>query len=418
MAMTDIESTFQPRFTRCRFCSRIYDVAVSAECPECRRLQTLAAPAEKPTVSPEKPPASDSTAGPAPPAAKRSRLGPRIMIASALVALPLAALGAWLALSGGERADLRKPAGIIVLSPAREHREERAPTAEARRLTLKPGEAFKECDVCPEMVVVPGGSFLMGSSTTEEGSSADERPQHTVTIGGNLAVGKFEVTIRQFLEFLNAAVQEGKFSESWIATAPETGGAPIVRSGVRFSVKAEDEQLPVTFVSWNGAVAYAGWVSKRANTPYRLLSEAEWEYAARAGSRTAYYFGDDALRLCEHANVGDHTAMKKSSFSPVTDCDDGFAGLAPVGKFKPNAFGLYDMLGNAAEWIEDCWHRSYEGAPNDGSAWTSGDCRSRAFRGGSYNGLPIGLRSAQRYFHPATTRSTFIGLRLARPIPP
>src|SRR5262245_33684698 len=109
--------------------------------------------------------------------------------------------------------------------------------------------------------------------------------------------------------------------------------------------------------------------------------------------------------------------MKKSNFSPVTDCDDGFAGLAPVGKFKPNAF-LFDMLGNANEWIEDCWHRSYDGAPNDGSAWATGDCRSRAFRGGSYNGLPIGMRSAQRYFHPATTRSTFIGLRLARPIPP
>jgi len=205
--------------------------------------------------------------------------------------------------------------------------------------------------------------------------------------------------------------------------SPENSGAPVVRSTegsvLRFFARAEDEEHPITFVSWNGAVAYASWISRRANTPYRLLSEAEWEYAARAGSKTAYYFGDDALRLCEYANVADLSGQKKNNWSPVTDCDDRHAGLAPVGRFQPNAFGLYDTIGNAAEWVEDCWHKSYEGAPADGSAWIAqSDCKSRAVRGGSYNNLPAGLRSAQRYFNPALTRIAPIGFRLARPIPP
>src|SRR5439155_18608467 len=143
--------------------------------------------------------------------------------------------------------------------------------------------------------------------------------------------------------------------------------APIIGategSTMRFFARAEREAEPVTFVSWNGAVAYASWLSRRAGTPYRLLSEAEWEYAARAGSKTAYHFSDDPLRLCEYGNVADLSGAKRHQWSGIINCDDGYPDLAPVGKFRPNAFGLHDMIGNAAEWIEDCSHKSYEGAP-------------------------------------------------------
>src|SRR5271166_1041884 len=285
--MTDIGSTFQPRFIRCSFCSRIYDVAASQHCPECRRLQTPDTIDEKPQA-----PATRSAAV----GRAASRLSWRWTLASAMVVLPMAIFATWLAFFGGRGPrPSPRPEEIIIDSPP--HREERKTGIEARRLNLKASEVFKECDICPEMVVVPGGSFVMGSPQTEYGSSGDERPQHEVTISGNFGAGKFEVTVRQFLEFLNASANEARFFDSWIASAPENSGAPVVRSTegsvLRFFARAEDEEHPITFVSWNGAVAYASWISRRANTPYRLLSEAEWEYAARADSKTAYYFGDD-----------------------------------------------------------------------------------------------------------------------------
>jgi formylglycine-generating enzyme required for sulfatase activity len=291
-----------------------------------------------------------------------------------------------------------------------------------RPLDVKVGEAFTECDGCPEMVVVPSGSFVMGSSKSEYGETGNEKPQHLVTLAGNFAVGKFEVTVREFVTFLSDSLQHKRFSDTWVATTSEDTNASVVRTidgpDMRFSAQPGQEEYPITFVSWSGAVEYADWLSRRAKTRYRLLSEAEWEYAARAGSQSTFYFGDDALKLCENGNVADLTAQKENRWSPVINCDDGFAKLAPIGKFRPNAFGLHDMIGNAAEWVEDCWHPTYAGVPTDGSAWISqSDCNTRVVRGGAYNNLAVGLRSATRFANPADSRIELIGFRVARPIP-
>src|SRR5262249_37190882 len=156
-----------------------------------------------------------------------------------------------------------------------------APLTQVEEAALQPHEVFKECDSCPEMIVIPGGSFVMGSPETEYGHRPSEKPQHTVTIARNLAVGGVEVTVRQYLEFLNESVQQERFDERWIATLPEAVDALVVRSGnnsnSRFSAKVDYEEYPITFVSWRGATEYAKWLSRRTQAEYRLLSEAEWE---------------------------------------------------------------------------------------------------------------------------------------------
>jgi formylglycine-generating enzyme required for sulfatase activity len=282
-------------------------------------------------------------------------------------------------------------------------------------------EMFRDCEICPEMVVVPSGRFVMGSS--DDDAAQDERPSHTVVIANGFAVGRTEVKVSEFVAFLNSSVQEKQFSERWIMADPEDTESPIARKtdngNMRFLAKPDHDEDPITFVSWYGADAYVSWLSKRAGVAYRLLSEAEWEYSARAGSTAAYHFGDDARQLCNYANVVDLTSQKKYNWSLSTNCDDGYADLAPVGRFKPNTFGLHDMHGNAAEWVADCWHPNYDGAPIDGSPWIeNGDCNSRIVRGGSYHNLPDGLRSAQRYVNAVYTKINTIGFRVARSLRP
>jgi formylglycine-generating enzyme required for sulfatase activity len=295
------------------------------------------------------------------------------------------------------------------------------PLTPAQEGALKPRQAFRECAECPMMVVLPAGRFTMGSPEKQYGSRADEKPVHPVAIPRIFAVGKFEVTVRQFVEFLNDSVREGRFAERWVSTAPDEENALIIRSdeggSPRFSAKSGHEDFPVTFVSWRGAAEYARWLSRRTGASYRLLSEAEWEYAARAGSDATYHFGEDGRKLCDFGNVADLSGQKKSKWSEWVDCDDGYASLAPVGRFQPNAFGLHDMVGNAGEWVEDCGHRNYEGAPADGSAWvTESDCNSREVRGGSYYNLSVAHRSAKRFENPVDTKYTTIGFRVARSI--
>jgi formylglycine-generating enzyme required for sulfatase activity len=298
-----------------------------------------------------------------------------------------------------------------------------APLTQAEEASLQPRNTFKECPACPLMLVLPSGSFVMGSPESQYGHSSSEKPQHSVTIAHPFAVGRFEVTVGEFVEFLNDAAQHGQIAERWVATAPEEKEAPIVRSNegkiAHFSVQGDQEQFPVTFVSWRGAAEYVKWLSLRTGATYRLLSEAEWEYAARAGSKTAYHFGDDALKLCDYGNVADASGGAKHNWSLFTDCEDGYPDLAPVGRFQPNAFGLYDMIGNAAEWVEDCGHPNYDGAPNDGSSWTSGSsCNGHEVRGGSYFNLSSAQRSAKRFENPSNTKYSTIGFRVARSLQP
>jgi formylglycine-generating enzyme required for sulfatase activity len=279
-----------------------------------------------------------------------------------------------------------------------------------------PGEAFMDCPNCPEMVVVPAGMFTMGSPASEQGRFKDEGPQHSVTIARPFAVGKLAVTVDQFSAFATESGYDGgskcyslvggNWTEaqgrSWRDPGfPQTGSHPAV------------------CLSWNDAKAYVAWLSRRTDKAYRLLTEAEWEYAARAGSTTRYFFGDEDGDFCRYANGADLTARESNPEWAVLPCDDGYLYTAPAGSFLPNAFGLYDMLGNAWQWVEDCYNDQYDGAPTDGSAWTSGDCSSHILRGGSWASQPRNLRTAVRIGgNPDVRGNSRVGFRLARVLGP
>ena len=257
--------------------------------------------------------------------------------------------------------------------------ERQAPLTAVQERALKPGDSFKEGANCPEMIVVPPGRFLMGSPAGR--GDDDGRPAHEVTITKPFAVARFALTF-----------------DEWDACAARGG----CRTGV-FDSGWGRSQRPVIHVSWNDAQAYVRWLSSITGKRYRLLSEAEYEYAARAKSRTAYPWGDGV-------------SLNREPMANCDGCGSQWAGkqTAPVGSFPANAFGLYDMIGNVWEWTEDCWNPSYEGAPTDGSPWKSGDCRFRVVRGGSWRNDPGLLRSAGRVRHFADYRNDNLGFRIAR----
>jgi formylglycine-generating enzyme required for sulfatase activity len=247
---------------------------------------------------------------------------------------------------------------------------------------LRVGEVFRDRFITgpgagPEMVVLPPGRFMMGSPETEPGREQGEGPQREVEIGYLLAVGRYEVTW-----------------DEWSLCIADGGCEAEFQSDHGFG----RGRRPVIEVSWEHARQYAAWLSKRTGQAYRLLSEAEWEYAARAGSEGPWSFGEDMSRIGEYGwyslNAGSQTH--------------------PVGAKAPNAFGLYDMHGNVVEWVEDCWSDSYERAPVDGSASPDGDCSNRVMRGGSWRTNPRFLRSAFRFSTAWSLRHAHIGFRLAR----
>jgi formylglycine-generating enzyme required for sulfatase activity len=276
---------------------------------------------------------------------------------------------------------------------------------------------FKECDKCPEMLVVPAGSFTMGSPASEAGRE-DEGPQHPVKIARPFAAGKFHVTVDQFAAFAAEAGYDAG-SKCWTFE----GGKAEERQGRSWRNPGftQSGSHPAVCLSWNDAKAYVAWLSSKTQKTYRLLTEAEWEYATRAGSTTRYFFGDDEKDLCRHGNGADQTAKSKIAGAgqwSTAPCSDGYAYTAPVGSFSPNKLGLYDMHGNAWQWVEDCYHDSYTGAQSDGSAWTSGDCSRRVLRGGSWSLYPRFLRSALRSRYSSDFRDVFSGFRLGRTLTP
>lgn len=239
------------------------------------------------------------------------------------------------------------------------------------------GSEFQDCPVCPVMVVVPAGSFNMGSAEDELGRASDEGPQHSVAIERPFAVGKYEITF-----------------EEWDACVA-AGGCPKARD---FGFGRE--RRPVIDVSWDDAHSYAVWLSAKTGRHYRLLTEAEWEYAARAGTATRYYFGN---------YVGDNKANCDGCGSQWDNKQTSQAG-----SFQPNAFGLYDMMGNVWEWVEDNYHENYKEAPRDGSAWMGGD--ARILRGGAWNGKPQNTRPAKRLRSAPDFRDNDDGFRIARDV--
>ena len=238
-----------------------------------------------------------------------------------------------------------------------------------------------DCQECPDMVVVPAGSFMMGSPSHEQGRNDSEGPVHEVRISAPFAAGRYEVTFAEW---------------DACSAAGGCGHRPDDRGRGR-------GDRPVIYVTWEDAKGYARWLSRRTGKEYRLLSEAEWEYAARAGTETAYSWGDAiGVNLANCDGCGSQWDFSKT---------------APVGSFGANAWGLHDMHGNVWEWTEDCWNGSYRGAPSEGSAWLGGDCARRVLRGGSWYSKPANLRAAYRV-RSITGIRDILGFRVARTLTP
>ena len=238
--------------------------------------------------------------------------------------------------------------------------------------SLQPGEVFRDCAECAEMVVIPAGEFDMGSS-----DSGAESPQHRVALAKPFAIGRREVTFAEW---------------DLCVTAGSCKYAPSDHGWGR-------GDRPVVDVSWDDAVQFVAWLSQKTSQAYRLPSEAEWEYAARGGANSSYWWGRD---------IGSQRANCQECGAVATH------QTVPTGSFRPNAFGLYDTAGNAAEWVQDCWNVSYRGAPHDGSAWSSGDCTLHVLRGGSFASKANAVRSASRFRYDEDVRYYTNGFRVAR----
>jgi formylglycine-generating enzyme required for sulfatase activity len=244
--------------------------------------------------------------------------------------------------------------------------------APAAASALEPGEIFRDCPECSEMVVIPSGEFKMGGEET-----VYEKPSHRVVFANNFAIGRREVTFEEWDQCVDA------------------GGCKY---------RATDQgwgrgDRPVINVSWEDAKAFVGWLSQKTGKPYRLPSEAEWEYAARAGTESSYWWGRTLVK--GNANCEDCTEAPAHK-------------TLPAQSFRPNGFGLFDVAGNAAEWVEDCWNDNYRGAPANGVAWTTGQCQWRGLRGGSFANKATTTRSAARFRYDVDVRYYANGFRVAR----
>ncbi|MEM8948751.1 MAG: formylglycine-generating enzyme family protein [Pseudomonadota bacterium] len=265
------------------------------------------------------------------------------------------------------------------------------------------------------MMKITSGIFLMGSPSHENGRYANEGPQRQVTIECPFALGKYEVTRAEFRFFVSANGHE----------APE---CMLADGTVRLDDRSRDwskpgykqtEDDPVVCVSWDDAKAYVRWLSEKTGESYRLPSEAEWEYAARAGRATRYFWGDDTGAACAYANGHDRKSKTISGLRyDAFPCADDYTETAPVGSFRPDDFGLHDMTGNVWEWVEDAWHASYENAPIDGRAWNEPNEERRVLRGGSWSYNPRNLRSAARREAPRSSRNVGLGFRVAMTLSP
>ncbi len=257
------------------------------------------------------------------------------------------------------------------------------------------GSEFRDCPACPVMVAMPTGVYGMGAPPLDQGRPYDEGELRRVEVTQPFAMGKFEVSFDEW----DACVKEG--------ACPAADDSDFGRG-----------KRPVINVSWEDAGRYARWLAKKTGKPYRLPTEAEWEYAARAGAGRDRFFGIPLKSVCEHANLYDLAGKAAHEYEwEHVPCRDGYTETAPVGKFKPNAFGLHDMLGNVWEWTEDCMSAKWRGVRNDTGALIEGDCSMRAFRGGSWLNHPgYYIRFSDRYKFLGTRHSD-LGFRVARDLP-
>ena len=267
--------------------------------------------------------------------------------------------------------------------------------AQAASAAQQPGQVFTDCKDCPEMVVLPAGSFIMGTEPGELGREDDEGPQHNVTFAKPFAISRYQVTAGEldaYIRDTGVKIADGDTRPGRACTASK----PTYKQGPR---------QPAVCVSHFDVQDYAKWLSKKTGHTYRMLSEAEREYGARAGSTGPFPFPFDnndekKYSIAQHANT----------YGPT----DGYSYTSPVGSFPPNAFGVYDMHGNVYEWVADCLNTSYEGAPADGSAWLTGNCDIRIMRGNDWGEAPVFSRSGNRNSRAPDVRGDFLGFRVAR----
>jgi formylglycine-generating enzyme required for sulfatase activity len=295
---------------------------------------------------------------------------------------------------------------------------------------FKPGQTFRDCTDCPEMIVIPGGTFTMGSPENEPGRNPIELSERKISVR-QFAAGKFDITVEQWDAFVTATNRPTVQGCSWSGFKDST--LKQWESNPKASWKdpgfPQGDNYPVVCVSWHDVQDYVKWLSQKTGKEYRLLTEAEWEYAARAGTTTRYHWGNDASH--EYANYG-----ADSGWTPLALGRDQWLYNSPSGSFPPNAFGLYDMNGNVMQYVEDCFSDSYAQLPSDGSAykenvqlkmtgrldWMNGtsSCSSRIIRGGDWNNPPRMIRAASRNWTPArgytleNYRSAGLGFRVAR----
>jgi formylglycine-generating enzyme required for sulfatase activity/serine/threonine protein kinase len=327
------------------------------------------APSESGGASPKSGPESGAPpkpAGTAPPEPKPKAVGDLAAKPAPRPAVP------------GPRIVEKSPPG----RPAAEPVPARSPVVQ-----MKPLSTFQDCSNCPSMIVMPAGTYAMGSRKGS-GTRPAERPVHNVTLP-RFAVGRFEVTSAQWRECVAAGACAGKESAS------------------------SDASLPVVRVNWNQSRAYAAWLSRSTGRKYRLPTESEWEFAARGGTQTPWFWGEDAKSQCSFANGADASARKQLVADTVfAGCSDGHAALAPVGSFRPNRLGLHDLAGNAWEWMLDCWRDSYDDAPPGGRPVDSAGCSTRVIRGGSWRTSPDSLRSAARWRRAQQDETDSLGFRV------
>jgi formylglycine-generating enzyme required for sulfatase activity len=285
---------------------------------------------------------------------------------------------------------------------------------------LKPKQSFRECANCPEMVVVAAGDFMMGSPAGEidKGlAAANEAPQHKVVVKDRIAIGRFEVTRDQFAAFATATGHQGSgrcftFEQN---LPRERENRSYLMPGY-----AQDGSHPAVCISWNDAQAYVDWLSKSTGKPYRLLSEAEFEYAARAGGTLPYGFTDNAADLCRFVNGADQSARIAGlpEDARYMACSDGYPFTAPVGSLAANGFGLHDLIGNVWEWTADCFADDYRGAGSDSAPRSQAGCTERTVRGGDWFSAASSLRPAVRAKAGPDAHHDDIGFRVARTLAP
>ena len=352
-----------------------------------------------------------------------SRYNPENPTASKPCALPIHSIAPALPHRVRKHYRVYKLSGLLIVTlylgwmpaPAQAAKQEKTTKASKAAQVPKAGKVFRDCPDCPEMIVIPAGSFSMGSLKSENGRNDDEEPVHQVQVTA-FALGKTEIARGQFAAFVKQTqydagdkcwtIEGGKYEErgerNW-----RNPGYP------------QNDKHPVTCINWNDAQEYATWLSGKTGKKYRLPTEAEWEYVARGKTSTARYWGGNPNEACGYANTADQTTQTQvqgAAYWSVHRCSDGFAYTSPTGSFKANAFGLKDMLGNVWEWTADNYHDNYDAAPTDGSAWSGNDAKY-VLRGGSWNNDPGNVRTAIRNRNWPATRFNSFGFRLARTLP-